>query len=105
MSAPYNPGRAKKLDRLHVVSPLFAAGRVWMVESDKQLGHAKSWAQPLIEQLCTFSGEGSIDHDDLMDAGVQGLRYLTDRDMIRVTRPDPDASRPTPDVEGNPYAL
>jgi predicted phage terminase large subunit-like protein len=105
LSAPYNPGRARKLDRLHAISPLFAAGRVWVVESDKQLGNPKSWAQPMIEQLCTFSGEGSINHDDLMDAAVQGLRYIADRDMIRVTRPDPEVPRPTSDVEGNPYAL
>ena len=106
MSAPYNPGRARKLDRLHAISPLFAAGRVWVVESDKQLGKPKSWAQPMLEQICTFSGEGSIAHDDLMDAAVQGLRYIADRDMIRVTRPEPEAPRRTlDDVEGNPYAI
>jgi predicted phage terminase large subunit-like protein len=106
MSAPYNPGRARKLDRLHAISPLFAAGRVWVVESDKQLGKPKSWAQPMIEQICTFSGEGSIAHDDLMDAAVQGLRYIADRDMIRVTRPEPEAPRQTrDDFEGNPYAI
>jgi predicted phage terminase large subunit-like protein len=106
ISAPYNPGRARKLDRLHAVSPLFAAGRIWVVESDKALGQPKSWAQPLIEQLCTFSGEGSIPHDDMMDAGVQGLRYLADRDMIRVTRPEPPEPRTRDDrPKVNPYAV
>lgn len=105
ISAPYNPGRAKKLDRLHAVSPLFAAGRVWMVESTKVPGEFVSWAQPLIEQLCTFSGEGSIPHDDLMDAAVQGLRYIADRDMIRVTRPEAPEPRVTDDrPKVNPYA-
>ena len=105
ISAPYNPGRAGKLDRLHAVSPLFAAGRVWMVESDKLPDQPKSWAQPLIEQLCTFTGNGSIPHDDMMDAGVQGLRYIADRDMIRVTRPEPDPPRDYDDrPKGNPYA-
>jgi predicted phage terminase large subunit-like protein len=106
ISAPYNPGRARKLDRLHAISPLFASGHIWVVESDKTLGHAKSWAQPLIEQLCTFSGEGSIPHDDLMDAAVQGLRYLADRDMIATTKrePDPEAAR-EPRPKGNPYAV
>jgi len=103
ISAPYNPGRARKLDRLHAVSPLFAAGRVWVVESAKAPGHPVSWANPLIEQLCTFSGEGSIPHDDMMDAGVQGLRYIADRDMIRVTRPEPEPPRDTR-PKGNPYA-
>ena len=105
MSAPYNPGRARKLDRLHAVSPLFAAGRVWMVESAKMPDQPVSWAQALVEQLCTFSGDGSIPHDDMMDAGVQGLRYLSDRDMIRVTRPEPEPPRAYDDrPKGNPYA-
>lgn len=106
ISAPYNPGRARKLDRLHAVSPLFAAGRVWVVESTKMPGHPVSWANGLVEQLCTFSGEGSIPHDDMMDAGVQGLRYIADRDMIRVTRPEPPEPRTHDDrPKGNPYAV
>ena len=55
--------------------------------------------------MCTFSGEGSIDHDDLMDAAVQGLRYLADRDMIHTTKidpPDPVIRDNRPKV--NPYA-
>jgi predicted phage terminase large subunit-like protein len=105
ISAPYNPGRAGKLDRLHAVSPLFAAGRVWIVESSKVPGQFVSWADPLIEQLCTFSGSGSIPHDDMMDAAVQGLRYIADRDMIRVTRPEAPEPRQHDDrPKGNPYA-
>ena len=104
ISAPYNPGRARKLDRLHAISPLFAAGRIWVVESTKVPGHPVSWATPLVEQLCTFSGEGSIPHDDLMDAGVQGLRYIADRDMIRVTRPEIEPPRIDTRPKGNPYA-
>jgi predicted phage terminase large subunit-like protein len=105
ISAPYNPGRARKLDRLHAVSPLFAAGRVWITESTKVPGDYVSWAHPLIEQLCTFSGENSIPHDDMMDAAVQGLRYIADRDMIRVTRPEAPEPRTHDDrPKGNPYA-
>jgi predicted phage terminase large subunit-like protein len=106
ISAPYNPGRARKLDRLHAVSPLFAAGRIWMPESTKMPGTPISWSQNLVEQLCTFSGEGSIPHDDMMDAGVQGLRYLADRDMIRVTRPEIEPPSPRDDrPKVNPYAV
>jgi predicted phage terminase large subunit-like protein len=105
ISAPYNPGRAGKLDRLHAISPLFAAGRVWVVESSKVPKQFVSWADPLIEQLCTFSGSGSIPHDDMMDAAVQGLRYIADRDMIRVTRPEAPEPRQHEDrPKGNPYA-
>ena len=105
IAAPYNPGRASKLDRLHAISPLFAAGRVWVTESAKVPGEFVSWAQPLIEQLCTYSGKDSIPHDDLMDAAVQGLRYIADRDMIRVTRPEAPEPRAYDDrPKGNPYA-
>tara|TARA_R110000868_G_scaffold62328_4_gene188445 strand:- start:2188 stop:3636 length:1449 start_codon:yes stop_codon:yes gene_type:complete len=105
ISAPYNPGRARKLDRLHAVSPLFAAGRIWVPESTKMPGTPISWSQIMVEQLCTFSGEGSIPHDDMMDAGVQGLRYLADRDMIRVTRPEAPEPRDRDErPKGNPYA-
>jgi len=105
IAAVYNPGRARKLDRLHAISPIVAGGHVWVVESDKLPGQPRSWAQPLIEQMCTFSGEGSIDHDDLMDAAVQGLRYLADRDMMNTTKIDPRDPAPRDDrPKVNPYA-
>lgn len=105
IASVYNPGRARKLDRLHAISPIVAGGHVWVVESDKLPGQPRSWAQPLIEQMCTFSGEGSIDHDDLMDAAVQGLRYIADRDMINTTKIDPRDPVPRDDrPKVNPYA-
>lgn len=85
----YNPGKASKLTRLHMVSHLFAGGMVWFVESEKRKGQVRSWAEPLLYQLCAFSGEGSIRHDDLMDACTQGLRFLADKDMISVSKPKP----------------
>lgn len=85
----YNPGKASKLTRLHMVSHLFAGGMIWFVESEKRPGQVRSWAEPLLYQLCSFSGEGSIKHDDLMDACTQGLRFLADKDMISVSKPKP----------------
>lgn len=85
----YNPGKASKLTRLHMVSHLFASGMVWFVESERRKGQIRSWAEPLLYQLCSFSGEGTIRHDDLMDACTQGLRFLADRDMISVSKPKP----------------
>ena len=85
----YNPGKASKLTRLHMVSHLFAGGMIWFVESEKRPGQVRSWAEPLMYQLCSFSGEGTIKHDDLMDACTQGLRFLADKDMISVSKPKP----------------
>jgi predicted phage terminase large subunit-like protein len=75
----YNPGGMDKLSRLHVVSPLFAHGRVWAVESDSRSGKPKTWADPLISQTCSFVGEGSIEHDDLLDTTTQALKLLMDK--------------------------
>jgi phage terminase large subunit-like protein len=106
LAYPYNPGRADKLQRLHAVSHLFAHGHVWVVESDKRPGNPRSWADPLITQLCSFHGEGSIKHDDFVDSTTQALRLLADRNLLSVTRKAPD--RPVeaenhPRIQ-NPYA-
>lgn len=112
----YNPGRMKKLDRLHLVSYLFSQGVVWMTEGrrfDKQsgtyveTGEFSSWAQPVIDQICTFSGEGSIPHDDHVDAGSQALRLLSDRNMLDTIRHKPEETAPlvTNEQRQNPYGV
>lgn len=125
----YNPGRAKKLDRLHAVSHLFAGGAsgglgvVWMTEGRRpdpkapgqyiHTGDFSSWATPVIDQLCTFSGEGSIPHDDHVDQTTQALRVLSDRNMLDTIRQktpaelerDLERKAGAPrDVPQNPYA-
>lgn len=75
----YNPGNMDKLSRLHAVSPMFAHGRVWCVESDVRAGQPKTWANPLISQVCSFVGEGSIEHDDLLDTTTQALKLYMDK--------------------------
>ncbi len=103
LAYPYNPGRASKIERLHSVSHLFAGGYVWVVESDKRPGQPRTWAEPLISQVCSFTGEGSIRHDDLVDATTQALRYITDRMRLSVTEPmDEDEPERKPVI--NPYA-
>jgi hypothetical protein len=74
----YNPRRADKLSRLHYVSPLWAHGRVWAVESEKRKGEFKQWAEPLISQVCTYTGPGSVRHDDLLDTTTQAVRKFMD---------------------------
>lgn len=85
----YNPGRADKLARLHVVSPLFVRGRVWVLESPKVAkgeappGTLRSWVNPVIEQLCMYAGEGSIKHDEFVDTTSQALRVMMDFGLLR----------------------
>jgi len=75
----YNPRRADKLERLHNVSPLWSHGRVWAVESEKRKGEFKQWAEPVVTQVCTYTGPGSVKHDDLLDTTTQALRLFMDR--------------------------
>jgi len=75
----YNPGNEDKLTRLHVVSPLYAAGRVWAVESEVDPGNFRQWADPLISQVCSYIGPGSTEHDDLLDTTTQALRLLMEK--------------------------
>ena len=105
LAYPYNPGRADKLQRLHMVSHLFASGYVWVVESEKRPGQPKTWADPLISQLCSFHGEGSIKHDDFVDSCTQALRLMADRNNLSVTRKlEPVAQLPRRTARINPYA-
>jgi phage terminase large subunit-like protein len=87
LTHPYNPGKADKLARLHAISPMFAAGRVWAVESAKTPGEFRSWAEPLVSQVCTYVGPGSTEHDDLLDTTTQALKYISDRFMGAFTLP------------------
>lgn len=102
---PYNPGRADKLTRLHIVSPIFFQKRIWVPESSKLPGQPTTWATALISQLCSFVGEGSIKHDDFVDSTTQAMRLLMDKGMISLLKEQPsDATeRPPPEVRQNPY--
>lgn len=84
----YNPGREDKLTRLHVVSPMWAHGRVWAVESEITQGEFKNWAEPLISQVCSYVGPGSTEHDDLLDTTTQALRLIMDKFFGPFTLPD-----------------
>ena len=102
----YNPGRADKLSRLHIVSPVFAQKRVWMPESEKHEGRPRTWAEPLITQICAFTGEGSIKHDDHVDTATQALRLCLDKGLINMLPPPKrdQVDTPPPKRYVNPYS-
>lgn len=105
----YNPGRADKLSRLHAVTPMFAHGRVWCIESETTGGQPKSWAEPLLLQVCSYVGPGSTEHDDYVDSTSQALRYIIDTLQIKFAEPErrgreDDQPRPPIKKRSNPYA-
>ena len=100
----YNPGRADKLARLHVVSPVFARRRVFLPESDKFPGKSRVWADPLVAQLCSFTGKGSLKHDDFVDSTTQAMRLMMDKGMLgTLVDKKQDIDKAPPKVIQNPY--
>jgi len=101
----YNPGRADKLTRLHIVSPIFARKMVWLPESAKHPGRPRNWVDPLLHQLCSYTGPGSIKHDDYVDSTSQALRLMMDKrllDAVQAKKDEPVGPPPKP--VANPYA-
>lgn len=80
----YNPGRADKLSRLHIVSSVFARRQIWIPESDRKdrKGKPRSWVEPVLEQLCSYAGEGSLKHDDFVDSCTQSIRVMMDKGFL-----------------------
>ena len=83
----YNPGRADKLTRLHMVSHIFARKQVWLPESDRMAGRPRTWAEPMLAQLCSFTGTGSIKHDDYVDSCTQAVRLCMDKGLLEGVAP------------------
>lgn len=80
-SWPYNPGRADKLSRLHAVSHVAAAGRIWVPESNTTPGEPRNWIEEMLDELCVYSGPGTTKHDDDVDVASMTWRYFADRWM------------------------
>ena len=88
-------GRDDKEARAHAVSHFFAErtqegalvrkGLVWVPAVEQMNGDAwpRAWAEELMSQAASFP-KGK--HDDLVDALVQGLRFLRQRGMVRQPR-------------------
>jgi predicted phage terminase large subunit-like protein len=101
----YNPGRADKLSRLHIVSQAFKNGRIWLPESTKMSGKPVSWCDEMVSQLCSFTGARRNGHDDYVDSTTQAIRLFMDKGMLDSValskRPPPPPPRERPQ---NPYA-
>ena len=101
----YNPGRADKLTRLHIVSPIFARRMIWLPESAKHPGQPRNWIDPLLHQLCSYTGPNSIKHDDYVDSTTQALRLMMDKRLLDAVQAKKDETGPPPKALSNPYAM
>jgi len=78
----YNPGRADKVQRLNIVAPLVAKGKVYIPEEPKQKGEFAEWAKRFLRQVCSFPEAGG--HDDYVDSLSQALRVLRDSGWVQL---------------------
>jgi predicted phage terminase large subunit-like protein len=93
-------GQSKTM-RAHAISPCVFQGMLFVPESDwlkpeyaDRKGMVRGWAEPLVNQMCTFAGEGSTEYDDAVDCTTQAFIYFMDKEMlvpIPQKRPYPDA--------------
>lgn len=100
----YNPGKADKVQRLHVVSNIVQAGRVYLPESTKWEDHVRDWAEPFLAQVCSFP---QATHDDYVDTMTQALRLLRDMNFLNIDPAPPDPDMYVDDTRRrrtNPYA-
>lgn len=74
----YNPGNVGKLQRLHMISHIAKSRRLWLPESQHTAGKPRDWTDNMLMQVCSFQGEGSLEHDDHVDAFSQAIRVLAD---------------------------
>lgn len=77
-------GRRDKAMRLHATAPVTKQGTIWVPESKRpeREGQPRDWVEPVLEQLCAFAGEGSVEHDDHVDSFSQAINYLSQRSML-----------------------
>jgi len=105
-SYPFQPGKQDKLSRLHAVSHVAAAGRIWLPESLKSPGEPRDWVLPMLDELCVYSGPGTTPHDDFIDSCGQFWHYFSARWMSEgvgaMLKDDSVEYAPTPLAEDAP---
>lgn len=102
---PYNPGRASKTQRAHLVAPIHESSCVYILESSKEPGMPVAWARPFVLEVTTFP---TAVHDDYTDTYTQALSYLRDARWLEIeTVPDDEEEEYADDQrrETNPYGV
>lgn len=97
---PFNPRGQSKTMRAHAASPFVMQGCIFIPESRREdrKGKVADWAEPLCDQLTTYSGEGSIEYDDGLDTTTQAILHLYGMGMFAAepqgrAHPDPDEQK------------
>ena len=70
------------MQRLNIVAPIIAKGKVYVPEDPEIPGEVASWAKRFMRQVCSFPEAGG--HDDYVDSLSQALRVLRDSGWIQL---------------------
>lgn len=99
----FNPGRADKQERAHMVAPLFELDVVYVLESSKRPGQFISWAQAFMDQV---EGFPNAKKDDLVDTLTQALLYVKNNRLIEMPVYEDDEEEPVDYSRSsrNPYS-
>ena len=86
----YSPGRRKrgggidKITRMHMVAPIFEAGRVWAPN--------KTFAEEVIEECAAFPNG---DHDDFCDSMTMALIRFREGGLVNLEEDEPEMYIPS----------
>jgi predicted phage terminase large subunit-like protein len=97
----YNPYKADKAARVHIILPILEAGRVYIPESQFRKGEPCTWAEPLLRECMFFP---RAEHDDLVDTMTQCLIMLHDNSFLSIDE-DKDDNDEQQTARVNPYAV
>lgn len=87
----YNPGRADKVTRAHMMAPILEMGVLYLLESFAEPGKPVKWARPFVKELEDFPNGA---HDDMTDTASQCIIYMRDANMIASLAAEPDEEEP-----------
>ena len=100
----YDPGRADKKQRAHLVAPILEMDCVYILESEKRPGEFISWAQPFVDTVGKFPND---EHDDYVDTFTQAMIHLRDSGYLELPWFEGDEIEEidfSKKKKGNPYA-
>jgi phage terminase large subunit-like protein len=70
------------VQRLNIVAPLVAKGKVYIPEEPGKKGEFADWSKRFLRQVCSFPEAGG--HDDYVDSLSQALRVLRDSGWLQL---------------------
>lgn len=77
----YNPGKADKMQRLHMASSIIEGGMIYVPESQREerRGKVRDWVEPFLQEVCMFP---NAKHDEMVDCLSQFIYLVKDMGFL-----------------------